>query len=381
VIAHLTDRQLAAFLDGGLTADEIVALDEHLSACAECRERAAAFGNDRLTDLAAALSRDETGLHPDEARLADYVDGRSASTDDVEAHLAACAECAATVEDLRILQRALVATRWKRAVPLALAAAAVLVVGVGLWRLERAAALPPAPAAPLASAGKRIQDGGAAVVVSGNEISSGLAGLSDAERAKIAAALSSGELPNARNLDRVRGEAGRLMGQTEAGGAFGPRSPVATAVESTEPELRWAGLDGARGYVVTIVDDALRPVAESPHVTGTEWRPAAPLARGRVYTWQVRAVTGGTPRMAPVPPQPEARFFVLGEKDAADVASLRARAGDSRLAGILLAQYGLMEDAEAALSAAGADNPSVTALPRLAAAAKDARKPSSTDRQ
>ncbi len=379
--AHLTDRQLAAFLDGALAADEIHALDEHLSACADCRERAARFGRDRLTGLAAALSREDAGPHLDDEQLAEYVDGRSASRDDVEAHLAACGACAATVEDLRVLRRAIAAPRWKRALPLALAAAAVLVAGVGLWQFARTAA-PAAPAAPpIAQGGSRIQDGAAAVVVSGNEISSGLAGLSDGERAKIAAALSSGELPTARNLDHVRGEAGRLMGRTEAGVSFGPRSPVATAVESTEPELRWAGLDGARGYVVTIVDEKLRPVAESPHVMATEWRPAAPLARGRVYTWQVRALMTGGSHLAPAPPQPEARFFVLGEQDAAAVASLRARAGDSRLAGILLAQFGLLDDAEAALAAAGADNPSVSALPRLAAAAKDARKPSSTDRQ
>jgi hypothetical protein len=380
VTPHPTDREFAAFLDGALTPDEIVALDAHLAECAACLARATAFGTDRLAGLAASLSRAEGGLHLDDEELADYVDGRSAARGEIEAHLAACRECGATVEDLRQLRAAIAVPRRRHVFWPAVAAAAVVLLGAGLWRLERPVAPAQAPA-PQVADGRRIQDGGSTVVVSGNEISSGLGGLSDGERAKIATALSSGELPSARNLDRVRGESGRLMGPTEAGAAFGPRSPVATAVESTEPSLRWAGLDGARGYVVTIVDDQLKPVAESPHVAGTEWRPSAPLARGHVYTWQVRALMAGGPRTAPTPPEPEARFFVLGDQDAAAVASLRARAGDSRLAGILFAQYGLLDEAEAALVTAGAENPSVAALPRLAAAAKGARKPSSTDRQ
>src|SRR5438477_599912 len=82
---------------------------------------------------------------------------------------------------------------------------------------------------------------------------------------------TSGRLREARNLDGVRTESGRLMGSVDAATEFRPIAPLATAVDSAQPTLRWSPLPGARGYVATIVDDRLRPVAESPRIGGTEW--------------------------------------------------------------------------------------------------------------
>jgi hypothetical protein len=304
----------------------------------------------------AALTIDPD-LHLDDDQLAEYVDGRAAGAAAIERHLAGCSDCARTVADLRELRRAIGGRRMP-AVPLA-AAAAVLIATGGTWWLWSRAHPPAAPPAVTAAAP-----------------GAGLEGFTPAERAVIADALATGQLPAVRNLDRVRLDPGRLMGGPAAETSpFGPASPVATAVDDDRPLLRWTPLAAARGYVATVVDDRLDVIAESPLLLTTEWRVTKGIPRGGVYTWQVRAVLGsGRSQTAPAPPQPEARFFVLDEKEAGEVASLRSRAAGSPLAGILLAQYGLMDDAEAALLKGAGEDPSATALRRLASAAMNARR-------
>jgi hypothetical protein len=379
VSAHPTDRQIAAFAEGTLDPDGVVSLDAHLSACQDCRARAAAAAEGRLASLTDALVDTTADLHLDDEQLADCADGRPVPAE-VARHLAACEECSTTLADLRDLRRAIDGRARPRRLPYAYAAAAaaVLVIGMSLWMWPRAGQ-PGRATTVLAS--RRIADGGQTVVVGDTTVSAGLDQLSADERAAIAAALRTGRLPDAPNLAHVRRETGQLMGPGASAADFGPLSPVATAVEDARPRLRWSPLAGARRYVVTIVDDRLRPAAESSALDATEWRPDTPLPRGRVYLWQVRASLATGSRTSPEPPQPEARFFVLGEEDAASVRSLRTRAGDSRLAAILLARFGLMDDVEAALATAGAENPSVPALPRLADAARSARQAPAPDRR
>jgi len=102
---HLTPGQLERFRRGEMGSAELLAADEHISACEQCRssllepadlERAAArlLGRMRADAAEACLSYEQ---------LADYVDGalpdeaRAAA----EAHLHACPRCA---EDARSLQ-------------------------------------------------------------------------------------------------------------------------------------------------------------------------------------------------------------------------------------------------------------------------------------
>jgi len=375
VSAHVTDRQLADFRRGGLAAAEIVALDAHLSACPDCRGRAAASLAPSDAGLGPAAAEDDR--HLDDEELGDYVDGSSVSRAAIERHLALCPDCAATVDDLRELRRAIAGSaiasrpaRWMW--PAAAAAVVILGVSAALW--PRASTAPPT-APRVAESRQVINDGRTSVVIASNTIVAGLDGLSPDERATIAAALADGRLPVADDLRRVRGEAGRLMGSPAGAADFSPLTPVATGVESTRPQFRWSPLAGARGYIVTIVDEQLRPIAQSPVVHAVEWQPSLPLNRGGVYLWQVRALLGNTSRTAPAPPQPEARFFVLNDQAAAEAASLRARAGDSNLAGILLARFGLMEDAAAALAKAAAGNPANATLGRLAQAARTTDAP------
>jgi hypothetical protein len=361
VNAHPSERQLAAFRDGTMAAADVLALDAHLSGCAECRARAQSVAGARAAALARTLAvESDEDLHPHDEQLADFVDGRSASAGEVARHVSECAECAATVEDLRLLRVAIVGKRKTSTARWAVAAAAIAVVGVSswMWNASRPGTVGVNPAAV-----------------------AGLDHFSASERALILSALKTGALPPAPHLDGVRAHQGRLMGTPVVEHpSFAPLSPVATAIGGTQPEFRWSPLEGANGYVVTVVDDHLRPVAESPVVGDTRWRPATALPRGLTYSWQVRAMLAGGSRTAPSPPEPEAKFFVLGDAEAGEVESLRQRAEESPLAAIILAQHGLMEDAEAELAKAAEENPSDAALRKLANAAKQARM-ARTDRR
>lgn len=350
MIGHPSDREFQALRDGTLAADDVLAVDAHLSGCGECRARAAAFAGAGADAMARGLAIEpDAEMHPDDEQLAAFADGSSAATADVARHIADCPDCAATVEDLTLLRAAIDAqpnpsiARWAMAV----AAIAVVAVSLLMWNKPRP---------------------------------SGPERFSAVEQATIAAAFDSGTLPPARNLDSVRTPAGRLMGSPSSGPSFAPLSPLATAIDSPQPVFRWTPLEGAREYVVTVVDETLRPVAQSTAVTVTEWRPAGAFARGRTYIWQVRAMLANGSRTAPAPPEPEARFFVVSEAESAAIASVRQRAGDTPQAAILLAQHGLLEDAEAELAKAAAQDPSNAALQKLAAAAAQART-APTDRR
>jgi hypothetical protein len=62
--------------------------------------------------------------------------------------------------------------------------------------------------------------------------------------------------------------------------------------------------------------------------------------------------------VAPQPPSPEARFFVLSASEAAAVDEGLRAAGSSRLvAGVLLAQAGVLDEAEVELAALAGANP------------------------
>ena len=117
---------------------------------------------------------------------------------------------------------------------------------------------------------------------------------------------------------------------------------------------------------MVIYDDQFNPVAESPSVNGLSWRPAAPLARGRVYTWQVRAITPTGTVTAPRPPAAEARFAVIGVAEAERIASLRAEVPASRLRlAVAYAQAGMMDAAEGELQALQKMNPGSPILSAL----------------
>jgi hypothetical protein len=105
-------------------------------------------------------------------------------------------------------------------------------------------------------------------------------------------------------------------------------------------------LDGAAGYVVEVYDAQFNPASSSPRLTAARWT-APPLARGQVYSWQVKAIRDGQEFIAPGPPAPQAKFRILDQATAAEIARARRDYGPSHLLlGLLSARAGLLAEAE-----------------------------------
>jgi hypothetical protein len=137
-----------------------------------------------------------------------------------------------------------------------------------------------------------------------------------------------------------------------------PLSPIATIVRTTRPVFRWSPHPGARGYVVTIYGPDFDQVMSSPALTETTWTAAAALKQGITYQWQVTADTSEGPVRAPAPPAPDARFRVIDAAAGKTLARDLARAGSSKLLkGLLLAQAGVLDEAEQTFEALRAENP------------------------
>jgi len=138
--------------------------------------------------------------------------------------------------------------------------------------------------------------------------------------------------------------------------------PIGTAVRSASPAFSWRAVEGATAYTVAVYDDRFNEVARSPQVTTTSWKPTAALPRGVALAWQLTAHLSDHDVIAPKPPQPEARFLVVTDAAAAAVAAEEARLTAEPIAlGIVLANAGLVADAERVLSRAAADSSADTA--------------------
>ena len=137
-----------------------------------------------------------------------------------------------------------------------------------------------------------------------------------------------------------------LMGGDDEGRRFAVIEPAGKVVLADRPTFRWSKLDGAAGYVVEVYDAQFNPASSSPRLTAARWT-APPLARGQVYSWQVKAIRDGQEFIAPGPPAPQAKFRILDQATAAEIARARRDYGPSHLLlGLLSARAGLLAEAE-----------------------------------
>ena len=120
--AHLTDNRLERFRLRELSPEELLAADEHLSACEGCRLKLAAAAE--LREMTSTLRVSLERAAADAAHLAyeqfeAYADGllRGAELRAAETHLAACALCADEARDLLELRDALRDAGTKTTVP------------------------------------------------------------------------------------------------------------------------------------------------------------------------------------------------------------------------------------------------------------------------
>ena len=189
-----------------------------------------------------------------------------------------------------------------------------------------------------------LNDGGRSVTLDADGNLTGLESLSAPEREKVKKVLT------ARRVEAPAGLPAKqetLLGGGREGRPFNLVSPVGTGVLSDRPRFEWRPLAGAADYSVKVFDSDFNPVLSSPPLSGVAWEATAPLARGKTYVWQVTARKDGEEIISPTSPAPEARFKVLGQAAAGELARARQRHSGSPLTlGVLYAEAGLLDEAE-----------------------------------
>jgi len=245
------------------------------------------------------------GEHLTYEELEAHVDGRT----DASAHLALCPQCAAEADDLGAA-----AEEWSTPVTWwswpAAAAIAMAVLGTLLLIAPRDAThvvvtttassppvvTPPAPAPPQPPP-------------------------LEAKLAIVLEQLANGVLPSAALLADLRPPMERTRGENADPASLRIVAPIGV-IEEMRPRFRWTARDGAT-YVIEVFDASYRSVAKSEALRDGEWQPKSALQRGATYAWQVTETRGETTITAPTPPRPPARFRILGDEAANEIAAAR----------------------------------------------------------
>lgn len=393
---HPSTDALARYVSGDLSPAELLAVDAHLSECGDCRDRSLATARP-ATALRDGLAA-RTAWHPEADALEAVVDGTAdrATHDAVDAHLAVCATCREDIGDLKRMRAELAAARavgggtviqgparWFTRARVLATATLVGAAAAAAWVLF---ATPPAPPearrsppdapGPSAPPSLEVLDAGRTVVRHASGRIDGLPdGISAAQRTAVESAITSGRFAAPAALDALRGPSGVLMGEPGTRTAFGPVSPVGTAVRTDRPRFQWASHPAATAYRVSVFDPQFEEVATSGDVTGTVWTPRAALPRGVLLRWQVSAVTPADVVTAPAPPTPEARVLVI---DAATDAALEATRRSAQASHLVLAaaylEAGLVDDARAEVEALTKDNPTLPLVASLRDSLTNIRK-------
>lgn len=201
-----------------------------------------------------------------------------------------------------------------------------------------------------------------------------LAGVPAEYQQMVKQALTSQQIGTPHLLSELTGKSGVLMGPAEEGHPIALLSPVGTVVPGVRPVFRWRRLDGAEGYVVRIYDADFNEVAASPQLSGTVWTSTRSLERGRTYSWQLTARAAGKEIVSPIKPAPDAKFMVLNQTKAGELAQAKNAGGNSHLTlGILYAQSGLLDDAEREFEALLRFNPQSTVVRKLLRSVREKR--------
>jgi len=390
---HLSQQQLEQYRRSALAPLDLLAADDHLTACEQCREQLGASvpAAQAWQTLRASLpSGGEQPEHLSYDQLAAYVDEKLSGIqrEAVESHLEICRMCDAELQDLRnfSLEIAALSPEQSPAPPvpvatlhsrrrkltelltvrwpvLAGASALLLLIAwlfysqlrVGRQSLPIIASVSPtlAPSSPSPAVVEggaptdsiALNDGGGRVILDQEGRLIAQQPLPPAYEQMIKRALTTGgvETPD---LAALNVKTGSLMGGGE-NAPFKLLEPIAKVIESNQPDFRWQPLAGATNYTITVYDADFNRVTTSPLLTGTEWRPSQPLPRGAIYSWQVKAMKDGREIVVPEPPAPEAKFKVLEQAKAEELARARRQFADSHLTlGLLYAQAGMLDESE-----------------------------------
>jgi hypothetical protein len=320
-----------------------------------------------------------------------YVDG-NLSGEELQAlkdHLTQCDHCSVIAEDLRSFRddvasmldrRHLPAMEtkperrwWWPAFALQWSIVLVLLIGAGWLLWQRAETKrttpqivrtnPPAASTIKPALIAELIDGGGRVSVDRQGRLSGVDQLPAAYQRMMKDALISRRLKTSPLLAGLNRPASALMGGSDPQRSFSVVEPAGTISKSDRPTFRWSALGGGATYFVEIYDELFDLIARSPALSGQEWTPQKPLPRGRMYSWQVRAVNDGREFLSPRPPAPQAKFRILDSASATELDEARRDYPSSHLLlALLTARAGLLDESERELRLLQTQNPDSAAV-------------------
>jgi anti-sigma factor RsiW len=354
---HPSRAVLSSYRDGTLAPDELLAVDDHLAQCAECRRS--------ISDAGVAVRRfaeELGGEHLTYEAMERHVDGRSTPGEQeiVAEHVGFCDACAQELDDLarfHDVPRHNVG-RWG----FLAAAAAAVVVAIVAFREPRVIEPPASSTAPSAKiTPARLPE--TAVPAARDPFES-----LDPSLRQVAASLESGTLVSAELLASLRGTPEQQRTADDPKDHLPSLlAPVGTVVEGDRPEFRWSGAATVR---VQVFDRDYQLVAESSRLHGTSWQTPSRLPRGAMYRWQlsVQQANGGE-MIAPAPPAAAARFRVLGTR-AFEALTAARDSGSTLEAGLICMREGLVEEGARLLARNADENPESPIAVRLAEKAR-----------
>lgn len=344
------------------------------------------------------------GAHLNVEEMAGYVD-RTLSNESIQIgadHLTGCEQCALAVADLRAFRNEIAPSLdreyhplssvtfvtegwWRRTVasvsaPFQLSpglafgtALAVLLFGVTGWLILRAlrergtqeivvAPAPSSPPVPIVSPSSptqpappqpqpgtvvaQLNDGKGVLILDQQGKLSGT-DLPLAYQSLVKKALTTGRVERSLQLNGLNRPASALMSSEIPNKSFSLLEPVGSVLVTDRPTFRWSPIEGAVGYVVEVYDSRFNRVAMRSQPTNQAWVASQPLARGEVYSWQVKATKDGQEVTSPRPPAPQAKFRILDQAKVNELAKARRAYGSSHLTlGLLYADAGLLKESE-----------------------------------
>ncbi len=363
--AHLTAEQTAGYVEGVLSGEALQTASDHLSSCEHC-----------------ALSIEDLRAFRDEvAPLLEREYRPAAAPPSPAVH-------SPTEGRWRRTLASLTALFGGSPVPAFGAALAVILLAVFGWLIWRTtqqreprqevvvspspssqqapvvvAPTPsepePAPTQPeTAAAVAQLNDGGGQLTLDREGRLSGADALPPAYRESLKEALAGRRLERSSQLKGLGRPGSALMSSEAEGGEFSVLDPTGNVLLTDRPTFRWSALDGATGYVVEVYDEGFNLLAASPQLTARSWAAPQTLPRGKIYSWQVKAVKDGQEIKVPRPPAPQARFRVLDRAKANEIARAKKAYPSSHLTlALLYAEAGLLNESERELRLLQRANP------------------------
>ena len=404
MVEHLIQKQVEDYCRRQLPAAELLAVTDHFGGCDLCRQRIerAENGEAAFFELQTEVFEDtaET-VHLTMEQAAAYVD-RSLASEELQVfsdHLTHCEQCVSAVDDLREFRNEIAPSLDREYLPQLItsavsspaesswrgtlrslaapfrvspvpafggAALAILLVAVVAWVVFRTpqqsepqianAPTPPQTVPPSQTDAPPTQPPPAPVVAQVNDGShvltldqqgklSGADDLPPAYQNLVRKALSGGRIEKSAQLQGLTRPPSSLMGSNDQPGEFSVLEPLGNVLLADRATFRWSAMEGATGYVVEVYDEKFAPVTSSPQLTDLTW--TTPLPRGHVYSWQVKAIKDGNEITSPRPPAPQAKFRILDQAKANELANARKAHASSHLTlGLLYADAGLLREAE-----------------------------------